>query len=616
MIIVEGDYSIKKNRYESAYHWDGRLADQGFISVPEYVEKNDYRLREKYLSFVNQIDEKFNDLDNGINIYKYKEYSLWWMSTIIEKNMIKSPNISDSIKMLAVEEIIQNSMPATIKLFTSDKKICNSFKDLASKLNIKLVIKMYNSDFSFYQNFKNNIPFFLRGLFCYFKNLKSYLLQTKGNIVWHKTKHQIFIASHFINFDLPNDSSNSIISNYWGGLPQLLNSNKIKMNFLNHFHIGKKVRSIKQGSKLVNQINVNSSKHGEIHHLIPFFINSKALLRVIKYYFEIYFRKKKYNPETSLFIPKNSNVNLWYFLKNDWDNSFSGSVLIENLLFIESIELYFKNLPQQKLGLFLNENNGWERAILYAWKKYQKAPIIGVAHTLIRFWDLRYFDNLSDLSNLPKSDFIAVNGPFSKKTLTDVGYNPKKILDVEALRFVTSSNNEFKSVKKDRKIKKIIFFGDIDVNSTKSMLYSLKFLTEYLSKKKSELKFEIAFKPHPINQINLDNFNIRNITIVNQKISEVIKNFDIAVSADTTTAGLEAYLAGLNVIVFRYAKRPNFSPLRKINNVHFVSNGEQLLRSIKNLSIRNSNNNNEIFFWNDKLLPRWKKIFLNHLNQI
>ena len=56
-----------------------------------------------------------------------------------------------------------------------------------------------------------------------------------------------------------------------------------------------------------------------------------------------------------------------------------------------------------------------KRAILYAWKKYQKAPIIGVAHTLIRFWDLRYFDNLSDLSNLPKSDFIAINGPFSKK---------------------------------------------------------------------------------------------------------------------------------------------------------------------------------------------------------
>ena len=72
-----------------------------------------------------------------------------------------------------------------------------------------------------------------------------------------------------------------------------------------------------------------------------------------------------------------------------------GSVLVENLLFIESIEIYFKNLPQQKLGLFLHENNGWERAILYAWKKYQKAPIIGVAHTLIRYWDLRYFDNLS-----------------------------------------------------------------------------------------------------------------------------------------------------------------------------------------------------------------------------
>ena len=62
-------------------------------------------------------------------------------------------------------------------------------------------------------------------------------------------------------------------------------------------------------------------------------------------------------------------------------------------------------------------------------KNIKKAPIIGVAHTLIRYWDLRYFDNLTDFSNLPKCDFIAINGLFQKQnTLIDGGYNLKKIL--------------------------------------------------------------------------------------------------------------------------------------------------------------------------------------------
>ena len=66
MIIIEGDYLIKKNKHESVYHWDGMYTDQGYISLPEYVEQNDFRLRGKYLSFIKKIDDSLNDLDNGI----------------------------------------------------------------------------------------------------------------------------------------------------------------------------------------------------------------------------------------------------------------------------------------------------------------------------------------------------------------------------------------------------------------------------------------------------------------------------------------------------------------------------------------------------------------------
>ena len=113
MIIIEGDYLIKKINMNPYITGMVCILTKD-ISLPEYVEQNDFRLRGKYLSFIKKIDDSLNDLDNGIQkTYKYKGYNLWWMSTIIEKNMIKSPTISDSIKMLAAEEIIEKILSRT-----------------------------------------------------------------------------------------------------------------------------------------------------------------------------------------------------------------------------------------------------------------------------------------------------------------------------------------------------------------------------------------------------------------------------------------------------------------------------------------------------------------------
>ena len=82
------------------------------------------------------------------------------------------------------------------------------------------------------------------------------------------------------------------------------------------------------------------------------------------------------------------------------------------------------DIPKQKKGLYLLENQNWERALVHAWRRHGHGQLIGVVTTPIRYWDLRYFDNLSnsdELSNSTKSklklrpDFIALNGPSSLK---------------------------------------------------------------------------------------------------------------------------------------------------------------------------------------------------------
>jgi surface carbohydrate biosynthesis protein (TIGR04326 family) len=149
--------------------------------------------------------------------------------------------------------------------------------------------------------------------------------------------------------------------------------------------------------------------------------------------------KTKFREEENLFRSKDLEINFWPLLENDWNDSLKGSVLVENLFFIALIDKCIKDLPQQKLGIYLQENNGWERAFIQAWKTYQKSNLIGVPHTTIRYWDLRYIDEEQIFSQsnglkLPRPDFMVVNGPAASKVLLGSGFNPEEILEGEALR--------------------------------------------------------------------------------------------------------------------------------------------------------------------------------------
>jgi surface carbohydrate biosynthesis protein (TIGR04326 family) len=82
------------------------------------------------------------------------------------------------------------------------------------------------------------------------------------------------------------------------------------------------------------------------------------------------------------------------------------------------------------------------------------------------------------------------------------------------------------------------------------------------------------------------------------------------IATDSTSAGVEAYLAGLRVIVYTYPKRLNFSPLKGVEGIHFVNTPAQLMYSLtenRNVSIVEP----EPFFWTDRSLPRWSKLFQN-----
>ena len=86
-------------------------------------------------------------------------------------------------------------------------------------------------------------------------------------------------------------------------------------------------------------------------------------------------------------------------MKENWYSDFCGSNLILNLLWFRLFETALTEIPYQSYGLYLNENQSWERALIYAWNKNKHGHLIAVQHSTVRFWDLRYFEKNSIDSN-------------------------------------------------------------------------------------------------------------------------------------------------------------------------------------------------------------------------
>jgi surface carbohydrate biosynthesis protein (TIGR04326 family) len=598
--------------------WKSSSESDHSLSIPLYIGKNEDRLREKYVTFITDLGEKRHNGKSLKSYFRVKGgYNVWWMSLLVEKNLVKSPDISDCLKLFALEEIIETLAPKRLRLITTDFRLFQTVKHLAQQLKIDSFEHIGTFDFSYRYKLKTMVPGLISGPLYILKNsIRHWSLRRLRKFKWHTGTEQLFIFSHFFNVHVKDGDNTEIYSKYWGILPELLKIKGISINFLNTFLISTEVPTMKSAVSWLTAINGSSDKNYQRHIYYYSFINFRLIFKVLLQFFIIYFRGLELGRMDKHFNPKQSHLNLWHILKNDWVDSMRGTVLSENLLLIALIDKAVSELQVQKLGLYLQENNGWERALVHAWERYQKSLIIGVPHTTIRYWDLRYCEDrrIFNCTNecLPRPDFVAVNGPIAKRMLIESGYLRDELVEVEALRYlqdeydsavVNSRSNE------NKHIIKVLVCGDIDQNSTTEMLKCVEKAVEIWASIQHDVKLEIVFKSHPVTKVNLEQFALTGLTETQSNLNDILTSFDIMIGADSTSASVEAYLKGLKVVVFVYQQRLNFSPLKGVKNVSFVYNYSDLLNVLTNHEeIFNSGDISQ-FFWTDKNLPKWNKIF-------
>ena len=112
---------------------------------------------------------KKNNLLNIDNLNYDKNFNLWSMSQFTEKSLYKSPHLTNSLKVIALSELIEKHQPKKLTLLSSNNELKKAFEILCTDRNVDFIFKKISKENNSRGKFKiknifYKLPYIFRGI--------------------------------------------------------------------------------------------------------------------------------------------------------------------------------------------------------------------------------------------------------------------------------------------------------------------------------------------------------------------------------------------------------------------------------------------------------------------
>lgn len=591
----------------------GNKDSSGIISIPGIIEENAEEYRVRYLAWIYETGET---RISGKRIVDHLElrpgFSFWWMTSLAQKfNISGTSPVNNAIKLFALEDLISKYKIKSIRFVSGNKRLAAVLMNFCKKLNLKFSWDISRPDKHpepFAKRIYGFLPYGLKAFIYFIWYLSGRLLINKKKSRAIDLKGEICFIDVLVHLDRKAHTDGRFISNYWTILVEKLSLSGVRTNWLHNYFRHDPLPSPLHAQKLVESFNRNSDNL-QFHLLVESKLTISVCLNALKDYFRLYVFSLNLSPAKKHFMPSDSSLDLWPLFRDEWLDSLTGQGAMLSCLRISLYEKILKEIPRQKIGVYIQENQPWEMALIYAWKAAGHGKLIGAPHTNARFWDLRYFydsRNYTDTgkNRLPVPDLVAVNGPVAKNAFINGEYPEPQIAEVEALRFLSLINRPDLNTrtKYPGSPLKILVCGDF-LKSTNQKILS------WLSTASSSLPPDTyyLFKPHPACSVNLSDYPSLKFETVNAPLSELHADFDVIFTSNITSVAVDAYCSGFPVVQMLDGSDFNLSPLKGLKGVVYVTDPKDLADAL--LDTRQCESLEfETYFYLDSDLPRWQKL--------
>jgi surface carbohydrate biosynthesis protein (TIGR04326 family) len=585
------------------------------ISLPKFVEENALSLRGRYLAWIYELGEM---QVNGKRIVDHLEIrsglSYWWMTVLSEKSIFKSPHIFDVIKLFALEDIQKEIKPVKIILTSADKKMAGIFKTWCSNINVEFEWhRLYKEEFTPSDLIRvyRSLPKPLLAVFGLIRHvLQKFPFSQKYKE--NTNNADITLIDYFINLSTEAPKSGVYLSNYWTELVTFLRDKEVSTNWLHIYVPHGKFNTPSAATELMGRFD-RSSGNKEHHLMIDGVISFTMAFRIFKDYCKIVLITCRLKNIKKHFRPLHSSLDLWDLYKEEWIQGTRGTIAMASLINFNVFEKLFADIHKQKLGIFLLENQNWEIAMTYAWKKNGHERLIGVAHSTVRFWDLRYFHDARTYQQkgnnpLPMPDHVALNGPVAMNEYIQGQYPPAQLLEAEALRYFHLADKNKQSTHDGSTTGlKILVCGDIDARATHKMMQWLEEIYTALPQNTT-----VTVKSHPAQDISSEIYPHLPMVITREPLGNILRDYDVVYASYITSAAVDAYCSGLPVVQVLDGAAFNMSALRGLEGVTYVTDPMELAAALIS-SQKKESVISETYFYLDKDLPRWRGILSSEI---
>ena len=554
---------------------------QNVVSLPEYIEKNSERLRNQFLEFVYDIGHsKINGTTIQQHLQIRETLSYWWMTLFASTRWHQSSQITEAIKLLALEELLKDQSWSDLELVSGNQNLNEILTDFCAEQKKSFQLGSQSPQRKRKDKFAVEVMLL---------SVKAHLVLVRQIVrLWKVTplrkeqnSSQVMIFDHLIRFDTNKAAHGEFASEYWNLLEPMFSKNNVKVSWTHQFVKSEKFPNQRVAQALLTKLNKGSRNK---HYLFETKPSIKSVLRAAIDYRHLCISGFRIRKISSGFIPKSSSLNLWPLFQKEWNDSLFGTTAIRHCLILSTIEQEISSQSFCPLGIYIMEYQPWEVALIQAWNAAGHGKLIGVASAPIRFWDLRYFSDARSITPAgletkthihfrPVPQFLAVNSSISRGLLEMAGEPATRIVDVEALMYQYLNVH----LKKEPNTESgILVLGDFFAEVTERILTMVQAWIEL-----NQNQQIIYFKPHPANQHPVPDELLRGLNITALALSELFKICSVVIAPSSGTGSLEALCAGKHMISILDPTLLNFKPHPSMRDYLIVRNSYEFQQAMR-----------------------------------
>lgn len=504
--------------------------------------------------------------------------SYWWMTLVFAKRWGDFGVLADAAKVLAFADLLVAQQPKLIIVALSNERARRSVEATAR----------------------------LNGIACQTKSRPStnrrdvaWIRATRWLLVSFRPKrrptsnnhYESLIADYLFRVDSAALASGMFQSQYWAHLPELLERGVL---WLHRFTPHPAIATRRHARRHIRRFNA-SSPHD--HHVLLDDVHGfHEAQEVLTTYRAI--RRLRRVPVATTF--RTEIADLWPIFEDDWRNSFRGSHAMSMAILMTSLEATVASMRGVKRGLYIWENQPWEFALSRFWRRNHAAPLVGVAHSTIRHWDLRYFVDSNTLADprFDQPDAIAVNSEGARQALIAGGWATEPIHVVEALMYLYLGESA------PHGGTDIVVLGELDHTSTQRYLDFVK-----AAANSSLIGRTVVFKAHPLVGATGFDFGEVAFEITTDSVAQLLRRAGVLITGSSGSTVLEALSQGIPTLCVLDPAELDMSTIRDHDLLQTVGTADEFHRSLNHLlRVPASAHLTENFFHVEPTLARWRKL--------